>query len=66
MLEVEYVEKSALPRGHAWMLIEEGSVVRAVVIDGAAERVVRAVYSNSRNCPSESNASAIRESSADW
>lgn len=65
MLTIEYVGQASLPEGHYWMLVERGSTVTALVIDGAAERVARAVYSNSRNRPSDSNASLMRASSAD-
>lgn len=66
MLIVEYVDRAAMPVGHWWMLSERDGVTTATVVDGAAERVARAVYSSSRKRSSESNASTMRESSADW
>lgn len=66
MLEVKYVRRAELPSDHCWALVERGGTTTALVVDGAAEKVARAVYSNSRNRPSDSNASAILDSSADW
>lgn len=48
MLVVEYVQKHALPDGHWWMLVERDGVTTAQVVDGAAEKVVRVIYSSSR------------------
>lgn len=66
MLVVQYVERDQMPKGHWWMLSERDGVTTASVVDGAAEKVARAVYSSSRNRSSEANASAIRSRSADW
>lgn len=65
MLEVRYVGSVGLPKGHQWMLVERDGVTVAHVLDGAAEKVARAVYSNSRKRAADSNASAIRATSAD-
>lgn len=65
MLAVEYVDRARL-RGHYWALVERSGVTTALVVDGAAERVARAVYSSSRSADTAASASAIRSTSADW
>ena len=65
MFAVQYVTESALPVGHAWMIVQRGGTTTALVIDRAAERVARAVYSNSRKSPREENASSSLSISAD-
>ena len=56
MLVVEYVGRDTMPTGHTWMLVERGGAVTARVVDGAAERVARAVYSRASSDPAASSA----------
>ena len=41
---MQYVKNAALPEGHRWAIVERGEEVTAYVIDGAAEKVARAVW----------------------
>lgn len=56
MLLVARVDKADLPQGHSWALIERDGVTTAYVVDGAAEKVARAVYSNANRSPAAESA----------